>query len=275
VDPANAAQLEAWDGDEGAYWAANADRFDRSIAGHHTGFMAAAAVQAGEIVVDVGCGAGQTTIQAAISADGAPALGVDLSHELLDVARRRAADAGVATASFVRTDAQVHDFDAGAADLVLGRTAAMFFGDQAAAFSNLRRALKRGGRMVLLTWQPLDGNEWLQVIGTSLSPEGPPRLPPPGTGPFSLSEPDRIAALLASAGFEDVDVAPSAAPMHFGDDAADAVQFILGLQGWMLEGLDDDARQRAVDALHTACTAHEAAQGVAFESAAWIITARA
>ena len=142
--------------------------------GHHAAFMAAAEVKPGEVVVDVGCGAGQTTIEAAISADGAPALGVDLSHELLDVARRRAADAGVATASFVRADAQVHDFDAGAADVVLGRTSAMFFSDHAAAFSNLRGALKRGGRMVLLTWQPLDGNEWLRIIGTALSPVGPP-----------------------------------------------------------------------------------------------------
>jgi len=274
VDRGNAAQLDAWDGDEGAYWAANADRFDRSIAGHHAAFMAAVEVKPGEVVVDVGCGAGQTTIEAAISAGGAPALGVDLSHELLDVARRRAAGAGVATASFVRADAQVHDFDAGAADVVLGRTSAMFFSDHAAAFSNLRGALERGGRMVLLTWQPLDANEWLRIIGTALSPVGPPRLPPPGAGPFSLSEPDHIAALLGSTGFGEVDVAPSVAPMHFGADAEDAVQFILGLQGWMLQGLVDDARRRAVDALHAACTAHETPQGVTFTSAAWIITAR-
>ena len=276
VDPANAAQHEAWDGDEGAYWAANADRFDRSIAGHHAALMAAAAVTRGEAVIDVGCGAGQTTVEAAMSAGGAPALGVDLSHELLAVARRRATAAGVGDhVTFACADAQVHDFDAGAADAVLARTSAMFFGDHAAAFANLRRALRPGGRIVLLTWQPLSENEWLRVIGTSLSPDGPPRLPPPGAGPFSLSEPDHVAALLAAAGFGEVEIAASVAPMHFGTDGADAADFILGLQGWMLEGLDDDARRRAVDALHDACASHEGPDGVTFASAAWITTARA
>lgn len=273
VDPANAAQLEAWDGDEGAYWAANADRFDRSIAEHHRQFMSAAAIAAGDAVLDVGCGTGQTTIAAASNSAGAPALGVDLSEAMLDVARRRAADAGVTTVSFTHADAQVHRFDEGAVDVVLGRTSAMFFGDHAAAFANLRLALAPGGRIVLLTWQPLDGNEWLRVIATSLSPDGPPRLPPPGAGPFSLSEPNRISTLLTGAGYMDIDVMPSVGPMHFGADADDAVQFILGLQGWMLEGCDDDARRRAMEALHTACQTHETSEGVEFASAAWITTA--
>jgi SAM-dependent methyltransferase len=273
VDPANAAQLEAWDGDEGAYWAANADRFDRSIAEHHRPFMIAAAIAPGDVVLDVGCGTGQTTIEAAMSSAGGPALGVDLSEAMLDVARRRAADADVTTASFTRADAQIHGFENSATDVVLGRTSAMFFGDHAAAFTNLRTALRPDGRIVLLTWQPLDGNEWLQVIATSLSPDGPPRLPPSGAGPFSLSEPARITTLLTDAGFRDVELAPSVAPMHFGADAADAVQFILGLQGWMLHGCDDDARRRAVEALHDACEAHERVSGVEFASAAWITTA--
>lgn len=273
VDPANAAQLAAWDGDEGAYWAANADRFDRSIAEHHRPFMTVAAIAPEEAVLDVGCGAGQTTIEAAISSAGAPALGLDLSEAMLDVARRRAADAGLATVSFARADAQVHRFDPATVDVVLGRTSAMFFGDHAAAFANLRTALASGGRIVLLTWQPLDGNEWLRVIATSLSPDGPPRLPPPGAGPFSLSEPDRISTLLTGAGFLDVEIRSSVAPMHFGADADDAVQFILGLQGWMLADCSQAARARAVDALHEACEAHETGEGVEFASAAWITTA--
>lgn len=273
VAPSNAAQLEAWDGDEGAYWAANADRFDRSIAEHHRPFMSAAAIARDDAVLDVGCGTGQTTIEAAIGSDGAPAVGVDLSEAMLDVARRRASDADVTTASFAHADAQVHRFDDRAADVVLGRTSAMFFSDHAAAFANLRAALTPGGRIILLTWQPLEGNEWLRVIATSLSPDGPPRLPPPGAGPFSLSEPDRITTLLTDAGYMDVDVTPSVAPMHFGTDADDAAQFILGLQAWMLEGCDDDGRRRAIETLRTACQAHETSEGVEFASAAWITTA--
>jgi SAM-dependent methyltransferase len=275
VDPANAAQLDAWDGDEGAYWAANADRFDRSIAVHHRPFMATAAVAAGEAVLDVGCGNGQVTIEAAIQARGAPAVGIDLSTAMLDVARRRADGAGLTSASFVHGDAQVHDFGADTCDVVLGRTSAMFFGDHATAFANLHRALRPGGRIALLTWQPLDGNEWLHTIATSLSPDGPPRLPPPGAGPFALSEPDRIASLLQGAGFRRVEIAPSVGPMVFGDDADDAVDFVVGLQGWMLAGVDEDGRRRAIDALRSACGEHETGDGVAFASSAWITTAAA
>ena len=187
VDQGNVEQLRAWDGDEGAYWAAHPDRFDRSIAVHHAPFMRSAGIALGETVLDVGCGAGQTTIEAANANGGAAALGVDLSAALLDVARRRAASAGAANARFLQADAQIHRFEPHSIDVVLARTSAMFFGDHSAAFANLRSATRDGGRIVLLTWQPLEHNEWLAEIAGALTVDGTPRLPPPGVGPFSLA----------------------------------------------------------------------------------------
>ena len=60
IDPGNRGQLRAWDGDEGEYWAANADTFEQSIAGFDPAFDDAA-LSSTDRVIDVGCGTGSTT----------------------------------------------------------------------------------------------------------------------------------------------------------------------------------------------------------------------
>ncbi len=169
VDPTNREQLAAWNGDEGAYWSAKADYFDRSIAAYHAPFMEAARIGRSDRVLDIGCGAGQTTLDAARQAPAGSVLGVDLSDQLLEVARQRAAAAGVTNVSFLQADAQIQPFEPASFDVAISRTGAMFFGDHGAAFANVRAALRAGGRLVLLSWQPLAANEWLQAIATSLA----------------------------------------------------------------------------------------------------------
>jgi len=273
VDPANAEQLNAWNGDEGTYWAQHAERFDRAIAGHDGPFQAAAGFQPTDRVLDVGCGSGQNTRDAARAARSGSALGVDLSAPMLVHARRAADAEGLTNASFLQADAQIHPFEPASFDVAICRTSAMFFADHVAALANIGRALRPGGRLMLLTWQPLAGNQWLKEIATALAAGRPPQIPPPGVGPFALSEPDRIRAVLDEAGFIDVKLVGNEAPMWFGADASDACQFILGLMGWMLAGLDDDARAVARDALRAVTSDHETADGVTFASATWITTA--
>jgi SAM-dependent methyltransferase len=274
VDPANAEQLAAWNGDEGAYWAAHAEYFDRAVAGHDGRFQAAAAIQPTDRVLDIGCGNGQNTRDAARRAQSGSALGVDLSAPMLEFARKAAEADGLTNLSFLQADAQVYPFEPASFDLAICRTSAMFFADPVAALANIARALCPGGRLVLLTWQPLAGNEWLDKIASALAGGREPRIPPPGVGPFALSDPDRIRALLSEAGFGDVNVIGNEAPIWFGADAADAYQFILGQMGWMLEGLDDHGRAAALDALRAATAAHETPDGVTFASATWITTGR-
>src|SRR5688572_17501985 len=220
VDSSNAAQLRAWDGDEGEYWADNAEYFDRSVAVYHERLLAVAAIGEGDRVLDVGCGTGQTTRDAARAASTGSALGVDLSSRMLDCARRRAADEGVTNVAFAQADAQIHPFDPGAYDVAISRTAAMFFGDHVAAFTNIGRALRPGGRLVLVTWQPLPGNEWIREISSALAAGRDLPVPPPDApGPFSLSDPDRVRGLLATAGFVDVELDGATGGMWFGNDA--------------------------------------------------------
>lgn len=275
TDPSNAAQLQAWDGDEGAYWAANADRFDRAVAAYHDDFLAAAGIQRADTVLDIGCGTGQTTRDAALAAPSGSALGIDLSSRMIELARRRAAAQGVVNVRFEQADAQVHPFAGGAFDLAISRTGAMFFGDPVAAFTNIRRALRSGGRLVLLTWQPLAGNEWVRELSGALAAgRDLPAPPPDAPGPFALADPDRVRAILAAAGFADVALDGVTATMWFGADADDAHRFVLGMLGWMLEGLDDAGRTAALDALRATVGAHQTERGVLYDSAAWIIRAR-
>lgn len=273
VDTSNTEQLRAWDGDEGAYWAENADYFDRSVAVYHEQLLAAAALGERDQVLDVGCGTGQTTRDAARAASAGGAFGVDLSSRMLAHARRRAAKEGVTNATFAQADAQIHPFDADAYDVAISRTGAMFFGDHAAAFGNIGRALRPGGRLALVTWQPPAGNEWIREISTALAAGRDLAAPPPDAGPFSLSAPDRVRTLLTSAGFADVELEGLTSGLWFGNDADDAHRFVLGLMGWMLQGLDDAGNARAKQALHATMAAHETPDGVFFESAAWIIKA--
>ena len=274
VAASNTEQLEAWDGGEGAYWAANADHYDRAVAVYHEALLEAASIAASDGVLDLGCGTGQTTRDAARAARSGSALGVDLSSRMLEEARRRAEAEGLDNARFEQVDAQIHPFAPTAYDVVLSRTGAMFFGDPSAAFANVARALRPGGRMLLITWQPLTANEWLPAFAGALAAGRDLPLPPPGApGPFSLSEPDRVRGVLGGAGFADVTLEPITADMWFGADAEDAHRFVLGQLGWMLQGLDAEGRAHAEDALRATVTEHETADGVRYGSAAWLIRA--
>src|SRR6266540_1809562 len=124
VDSSNVEQLRAWDGDEGEYWADNAEYFDRSVAAYHERLMAVAAIDEREHVLDIGCGTGQTTRDAGRAAPAGAAVGVDLSSRMLDYARHRTAEEGLTNVTFAQADAQVHAFESGAYDVAISRTAA-------------------------------------------------------------------------------------------------------------------------------------------------------
>lgn len=275
TDPSNADQLHAWDGDEGAFWTANADRFDRAVAAYQGEFLAAADIAETDHVLDIGCGTGQTTRDAARAASSGSALGVDLSSQMIALARRLAAAAGIRNARVEQADAQVHPFEPAVFDGAISRMGAMFFGDAIAAFTNIGRALRPGGRLTLLTWQGMPRNEWIGAFSSAMAAGRELPMPPPDTGPFSLADPDRVHRVLSAAGFSDVTLDGVSAPMQFGDGIDDAYQLLSQLFGWMLNDLEDSDRTRALEALRaTITTHHEPGRGVCYDSATWIVRAR-
>jgi SAM-dependent methyltransferase len=274
VDPANREQLRAWDGDEGAYWAIHADHFERALDRYDQPFFAAAAIGAADRVLDVGCGTGKTTRDAARAATTGSVLGVDLSSAMVAVARQRAVDEGIHNVRFEQVDAQIHRFESEAFDVAIGRTSVTFFGDRVAGLANIGRALRPGGRLVLLTWQPFPHQEWIREFSTAFAAgRDLPAPPPEAPGPFTLADPDVIFSVLDAAGYIDVTLDDRREPMWFGADADDAYQLVVGLLGWMLDGLDDDGRAAAQDALRATIAAHATPDGVVYDSAAWIIRA--
>jgi len=161
----------------------------------------ALAPRPGELALDVGCGFGETTVELARRCG--TAVGVDVSQPVLEIARAEA-PLGV---SYLCVDAQTHPFEQ-RFDLIFSRFGIMFFEQPAAAFANLRRAMKTGGRFAAVVWGPAAENEWVQiplrVVRRHL------RVPDPATGPgpFSLGDPAAFSRLLSGAGFEDVSVRP-------------------------------------------------------------------
>jgi SAM-dependent methyltransferase len=275
VDPTNAVQLDNWDGESGAFWAEHADRFDEGVAAYHGQFLSAAAIEETATVLDVGCGSGQATRDAARRAPGGSALGVDLSSRLIDLARRRAVSEQVPNVTFQQADAQVYPFPERAFDVAISRHGSMFFGDPVAAFTNIARALRPGGRLVLLTWQPFERNEWLSAFLTALSPDRPVSVPPSDApSPFALSDPARVCSLLGAAGFSEVGMQGLSEKMYFGADPDDAFRFVAGQRAGMLRDLDPDTHALALDNLRASLAAHHTERGVRYDSAAWLIQAR-
>jgi SAM-dependent methyltransferase len=213
VDPTNAEALRAWDGNDGACWAEHENRFDTSLARYHDYLLDAAKITTADRVLDIGCGNGHATRDAARRAGSGSALGVDLSSAMIELARRRAAEQDIANVAFEQADAQIHPFDAQAFDAAISRMGTMWFGNPSAAFTNIARALRPGGWLTMLVWQSLAENEWIREFRHALAVGRTLPTPPVGApGPLSLADPDRVRTILSDAGFSDITLTSRTTP---------------------------------------------------------------
>ncbi|MFF0073208.1 class I SAM-dependent methyltransferase [Streptomyces sp. NPDC005494] len=272
----NTAQEEAWNGYEGAQWARSQERWDAVNDGFNQPLLDAAAIAETDSVLDIGCGAGRTTRLAARRAGLGRALGLDLSAPMLEKARESALREGVENAFFVQGDAQVHPLEAEGFDAALSRYGMTFFTDPVAAFSNLRRALRPGGRLAFVCAAEAEANEWLEALASLkgiLPFDGFGR--PGGPGMFSLTDPDRIRGLLTAGGFTDVDVRRVEVPGKWGVDAADAASFLLdsGPGHHLLDQVTPPEQDEARQALTAALQRHETGSAVWLRSSSWLVTA--
>jgi SAM-dependent methyltransferase len=274
---ANVDQAATWDGDEGDHWVAHQQRYEAMTGAFTERLLRTAEIRTAERVLDIGCGNGQTTRLAARQASRGLALGVDLSTAMLARARQDAAHDGLSNVQFERGDAQVHPFPPEAFDVALSRFGIMFFDDPVAAFTNIARALRPGGRLAFLCWQETLRNEYIAVpLGAALAhvpvPDvGGPDMP----GPFSLADPGRIEEVLTEARLEHVATVPLEAQMRLGEDADDAVEFLggTGLARALLESVEPAVAQRALHAVRDALRPYERPDGVHMGGAAWLVTA--
>lgn len=226
-------------------------------------------------VVDIGCGTGETTRDAARVAVGGSVLGVDVSAPILDRARRLTERAGLRNVSFLRADAQVHPFPPGHFDLCVSRFGVMFFSDAAAAFTNIAHALRPAARLVLMVWQSRDRNEWYTMVRDAVGADAP--VPETGgSDPFALGDPTMTAALLTAAGFVDIGLADVREPIYYGPDTAAAYDFVTGMRHTkdLLDAAGPAVAERARERLRAVLAEHDTGDGVHVGSRAWIVTAR-
>jgi ubiquinone/menaquinone biosynthesis C-methylase UbiE len=251
------------------------DFYDAEVHRHNRHFRAAAAVRPHDQVLDVGCGTGQSTREAARAAVNGRAVGVDISAPMLERARRLSQAEGLANVTYQRGDAQTHPFPPAHFDLCISRFGTMFFADPVAAFSNIRRALRPGARLVLLVWQGPDRNEWFIATRQALAGAGTATASASDLEPFSLADPASTRRMLTAAGFTEVAFTDVHEPVHYGPDSATACDAALGLRHArsLLASLDAATAEHALDRLRATLAARDAGSGVHFDSRAWIITA--
>ena len=271
---ANTQQVEAWNGSEGVHWAENADRYDAVAAGINGPLLAAAAIGERDHVLDVGCGTGHLTRLAARRAVGGEVLGVDISGPMLARARATAAEEGIGNVRFEQGDAQVYPFPAAAFDLAVSRGGVMFFNDHVAAFANIARALRPGGRVVFAGPGAAGSAPEHTRAFAALAPLM--RAPSPAArGMGSFSDPARIEAVLTEAGFTDVSVTGYDVPCVWGRDVDDAVSFYFGTGpvAFNLSDVDDATVARVRDEVRSALREFETPAGVSLVGSIWVTAA--
>jgi ubiquinone/menaquinone biosynthesis C-methylase UbiE len=251
--------------------------YDAELRRHNEVLRRAWGIQVRDHVLDIGCGRGQTTRQAARVARAGSALGVDVSAPAIERARELADAEDLRNVTFEHGDAQVYRFPHERFDVAISRFGTMFFDEPAAAFGNIRRALRSAGRLVMMVWQAHERNEWDVTIRQSLAlADAPMARPYEGPDAFSLADPPAVTQILEAAGFADVAFTDVREPVYYGPDVAAALGWIRGFTctSQALNRLDPAAAARAVERLREALTAHMGDDGVWFGSRAWIVTAR-
>lgn len=276
---ANADQIAYWNAAAGETWVAQQDRLDRQLSPLGQTAMAALDLAADERVIDIGCGCGQTSLELAseVGPDGA-VLGADISAPMLAIARRRAAEAGLANVRFIEADAQTHPFAPGGVDAVFSRFGVMFFADPPAAFANIHRAVRPGGRLGFVCWRPLMLNEWMLLPMRAALPHiaAPPPPPDPlAPGPFAFADADRVRGILAAGGFTRIEIdAHDSLIGGNGLDDSVALALRVGPLGMLLRD-NPGQRDKIIDALREALEPHAGPSGVFLPASVWIVTARA
>ena len=280
---ANETQKTYWNQVGGPKWVSLGGAMEARLAPVSAAVIAAAALRPGESVLDIGCGAGLTSLEAAQAVGTAGQVtGIDISAPMIETARGHALARQIENVSFRLGDAQTERFDP-APEVLLSRFGVMFFDDPVAAFANLRAGAAPGARLACAAWAPLARNEhWrrpLELVEALLGP-GAPRQPH-ASGPLAFDDADYVTAILTQAGWrapkvEAVEIALNGVSLE--EEAA--IACFMGPSGALLDEKQASAAQRetiraAIRAALPAYTSPAADGGVRVPAVIHMITARA
>lgn len=268
-----------WTGRVGGTWACEWERTDRSFGSLTARLLDPAAIGDITNALDIGCGAGEVAIALAARNPEAAITGLDISQDLLGVARERGSVFGNLT--FRQGDAArwTPDSTARAPDCLISRHGVMFFAEPAAAFAHLRTIAASRASLRFSCFRERAENHWVSLL-QSVTPGSSPPSDPHAPGPFAFGEEGRVREILSAAGWHDVALEPCDYAMIAGegDDALDqAVAYFqrIGPAAGAIADLTEAARERAIEDLRAMLAAHRSDGRVALPASAWIVTARA
>lgn len=276
-DAASRQDMSAYWDRAGKVWVEMQGLLDRLYQPIAKAVVDAADPRTGEAVLDIGCGSGATSFEAAWRV-GPPGrvVGADISAPLVELARRRAGAEGFESVDFVLADAQTHPFEP-TFDAIVSRFGVMFFPDPVAAFANLRGALKPGGRLAFASWRSAEDNPITLVPLAAAAPFLPemPKYEKDAPGRFAFADADRVRAILRDSGWSDIAIAPLDDPSPVSVDELMTMSLRIGPLNPILAGQDDAVRAKVHDAVARALDPY-VRDGVArMNSACWLVTAKA
>jgi SAM-dependent methyltransferase len=271
-------QAEYWNAEAGRGWVEAQEQLDAQLAPCGALAIAAAALQPGEAVLDIGCGCGGTTADLAQEVgERGRVVGIDISAPMLARARERLT---VPNVELLLADAATAPLPPGGFDALFSRFGVMFFDDPVGAFAHLRGALAPAGRVALVVWRPLEVNPWVTVPDQAIAGLVEP-VPLGGQGepgPFSLADGDRLRRLLFDAGYTDVDLAAEDLELLIGGGmhATEAAAFSIdhGPLRRALASAPDRVRAVAAERITAALVPYDTEAGVRLGAAMWVVTAR-
>ena len=267
-----------WIGGVGSVWAEEWRQTDRSFGPLTDRLLDPAKLGDFTRLLDIGCGAGELIARLAPLHSQARLFGIDISADLLAVARARCADD--ANASFAEADAAGWQPEDGERpDLLLSRHGVMFFPDPVLAFANLRDSAAPSARLRFSCFRAPEENGWVSALRAAL-PGQPPSVDPHAPGPFAFADPGRVRAILSAAGWRDIGVEPLDYPMVAGEGEGAVDQALryfqrIGPAARALTELDPEARAAARSRMRAMLADHHTGDRVAMPAAAWIVSARA
>jgi SAM-dependent methyltransferase len=264
-----------WNGRAGLAWVDAQPLLDQMFQPFEDILLDAVRGTSARHILDVGCGAGSTTLAVArlLGTQGS-CTGIDISHPMIAAAQRRATQERL-SAHFIQADAQRHAFEHANFDLLISRFGVMFFEQPVEAFTQLRHAASDNAQLRMIAWRSAAENPFMTTAehaAAPLLPNLPPRKPG-APGQFSFADRQRVASILEESGWADIDIEPINVDCSLPEEKLVRYLSQLGPVGLALQEVDEETRAHVIGVVRKAFDDYVREAEVRYTAACWMISA--